>query len=356
MLRRLHVTFGISGVALKWFESYLIGRTQFVDIGGVTSDSSVLKFGVPQGSVLGPVLFTMYMKPLSSVINHHGLLYHMFADDTQLQKSAPPSHFLDATAATEACISSVNAWMRTNKLKMNNDKTELLPVATVHKLNQVSSSSSLEISDVVVPFSSKVKNLGVVLDSTLSMEYQINSLCSASSFQLRRLSQIRSFLTVEAATKLACSSILSRLDYCNSLLVHVDEGQLDRLQRIQNHAARIILRKRKRDHATPLLCKLHWLPIRARISYKLSTLCYRCREGTAPSYLSSLLEDYSPERELRSSQADLFTEPRYKLEKHGRRAFSIAAPRVWNSLPKNLRNSATLPIFKSGLKTYLFKS
>ena len=150
------------------------------------------------------------------------------------QKSAHPSHFPEVVTTTHNCIESVNEVDDGNKLKMNNDKTEILPMATVHNLGLVSPSPSLALSDTVLPFSSKVKDLAVLLDCSLSMDSQVSSICSRSAaWELRRLRQIRSFLTVEAATKLACSFILSRLDYCNSLLVKNDEGQLDRPQHIQ---------------------------------------------------------------------------------------------------------------------------
>ena len=149
--------------------------------------------------------------------------------------------------------------------------------------------------------------------------------------------------------------VLSRLDYCTSLFFGLPVTLLDRLQRAQNNAARIVLRKRKFDHATPLLRQLHWLPIRARIQYKIAVLCYRSLHGLAPSYISELLISYKPSRSLRSADAGYFIVPRIRLETYGKRSFSFAGPTVWNALPSQLRDAATLSTFRSGLKTHLFR-
>ncbi|KAK7112250.1 hypothetical protein V1264_011729 [Littorina saxatilis] len=238
---------------------------------------------------------------------------------------------------------------------MNDDKTEIMPVGKQSKLKLLSETSSLTLSDTTVTFSTKVKNLGVHLDSNLSMDAHINSLCRTAFLEMRRISQIRHLLSLDATKTLVSAFILSRLDYCNSLLAGLPDAKLDRLQRIMNNAARLVLRKRKRDHVTPLLMTLHWLPIKARITYKIATLCYRSLQDSAPSYLSSLLKPHVPTRNLRSADAGHLVVPRVKLNAFGKRAFTYTAPSIWNSLPMSVRLSTSLPSFKSSLKTHLFR-
>jgi hypothetical protein len=132
-----------------------------------------------------------------------------------------------------------------------------------------------------IPLSSEAKNLGVILDTTLSMQKHIS--CRTCYFQLRGIASVRYYLTTDAAVKLITSTILSRLDYCNSLLAGLPTTSISKLQRIQNKSARLILRKKKADHITPLLKQLHWLPISDRITYKLNTITYKCLHKTAPS-------------------------------------------------------------------------
>jgi hypothetical protein len=297
----------------------------------------------------------VYVQPLGSVIRPFDMLYHMFADDTQLQKSAPPSQLSKVLVSTQQTVESVKNWMNTNKLKMNDEKTEVIPIGTECKLKSVPDSTSLTLSGAEIKLSKSVRNLGVHLDRSLSMEQHISTLRRAIFLELRRISHIRPFLTVDATKRLMSAFVLSRMDYCNSLFVGLPNTLLDKLQRAQNNAARIVLRKRKVDHAKPLLRELHWLPVRARIEFKVASLCYRSLHGLAPTYLSELLVPYQPSRSLRSADAGHLSVPRIKLETFGRRSFSFAGPKIWNALPLSLRNASTLSAFKSGLKTHLFR-
>ena len=354
MLNRLSKTFGIQGTVLKWFKSYLVGRSFSVLIADLKSSSSTLEFGVPQGSVLGPILYIMYTYPLGQIIRRYeNLSFHMYADDTQLYGSVFLENMPDLLDCMQRCVSEVNIWMRSNKLKMNNDKTEILPCSTVHKLSSLEN-TTLEIDNETVPFSNKVKNLGVIIDSSLSLNAQINSICKAAYFQIRKIGQLRSFLDIESIKVLCSSFVLSRLDYCNSLLSGASSENINKLQRVQNNAARLVFKVSKRSHITPFLKELHWLPIRARIEYKIATICFNALNGTSPLYISDLIQEYKPIRNLRSSQANRLSVPTSKLKTYGDRAFSFTAPHVWNSLPEHLRKTSDFKKFKKDLKTHIF--
>ena len=353
LLQRLETTFGISGTVLHWFASYLEGREQSVKVDNVLSSPSPLQFGVPQGSVLGPILFTLYSQPLSDLICRHECDYHKYADNTQLSKGAPPDQFQSLLCDIQTCIERLVGWMYSNKLKLNAEKNEVLPVASTSRLSSVGR-DSVDIGGERIPFRSSVRNLGVYLDQTLSMQQHISSVCRAAYLELRRIASIRPYLTKSATAQLVSSAITSRLDYCNSILAGLPLKQISRLQRVQNNAAKLVLRKSKYDHVTPLLQELHWLPMKFRPQYKIATFVYHFFEGSLPGYLSQTLCAYEQPRNLRPSCEQLLKVPKCNTKTFGERSFSFLAPSVWNSLPSGLRNSSTLPLFKSRLKTHLF--
>ena len=209
---------------------------------------------MPQGSVLGPLLFTLYTQCLSTVICQSGFSYHFFADDSQLHNSSTPSDFTVLVHSLKDCIEDVAEWMCDSLLKMNHDKTEPIAIDTKPKISQVTLSlAPVSISGHNIPFSQSVRNLGVFIDETLSKDVHIKHLSCILFCQLRRLGKIHPFLSTDAANKLTVSFVFTRLDYCNSLLAGLPDNKLNKLQRIQNHAARIVLRKPRHVSATSLL-------------------------------------------------------------------------------------------------------
>jgi len=162
------------------------------------------------------------------------------------------------------------------------------------------------------------------------------------------------FVNDNALKTLAASFILSRFDYCNSLFKNLCNYQLDKLQKLQNFAAKVVLSKSLYDHVTPCLIELHWLPISFRIDYKLSLLVFKCLNGLAPSYLCDLIELYVPSRNLRSANQFTLKAFSTNFKKLGDRSFSYTAPKVWNALPHEIRTEKSISIFKKKLKTFYF--
>ncbi len=173
-------------------------------------------------------------------------------------------------------------------------------------------------------------------------------------FHLRNIAKLRNMLSVSDAEKLVHAFMTSRRNYCNALLGGCPPSSINKLQIVQNAAARVLTRSRKYDHIIPILQSLHWLPIKFCIRYKLLLLTYKALNGLAPAYLTSLLSCYNPTRSLRSQNSGLLVVPRITKSTKGGRAFSYLAPKFWNSLPDNVRGSDTLSLFKSRLKTHLF--
>ena len=362
LLHALQFQCGITGTVLKWFASYLCDRLQAVRIGAAISDFVRLVFGVPQGSVLGPILFTIYTAPLGAIVRRHGLLYHFYADDTQLYIMFKPKDFTsrqDAIARIEACAKDIRAWMNKNFLKLNGDKTELLVITT--KQSQPTTDISILIGDDIISPASKdepPRNLGVIFDSTLSLANHIAKVVKSVNFSLYNIGKIRKYLDKPTCGMLINGLIMSRLDNCNALLVGATQKSVKQLQRLQNRAARILSLTSKFSHITPVLKDLHWLPVEQRIQFKVLLMCFKSLRGLAPPYLSELITPYVPSRALRSADNYLLDIPPSRLKTFGDRSFAVAGPKLWNALPLKIRESAqtiSLDTFKTVLKTHIFQ-
>ena len=360
LLSRLNSLYGISGDALDWFKSYLSNRVQRVIIGDTVSECKNLNFGVPQGSVLGPKIYCMYTKPISDIIAGHGLSHHCYADDTQLYIAIEHSANLHSELLRmERCVADIRNWMRHNMLKLNDDKTELIVFAS--RYNQhLYSDASMMIGNTTVVCEPQVKNLGVIFDQVMSMRQHVNYTSRTARFHLRNISRIRRYIPEESCKLVVQSLVTSRLDYSNGLLYGIPKSAVSILQSVQNSAARIVTKTAPREHITPVLRELHWLPVDRRIEYKILLYAYKALNGLAPEYLCNMVELYAPDRVLRSASQNLLVVPRGKHCQYGMRTFAMAAATLWNSLnvrdrSNRIRGSPSLESFKSNLKTLLFK-
>ena len=211
---------------------------------------------MPQGSVLGPFLFTMYIKPLSAIIDSHSIIHHSFADDLQLQMSAPPDRISELLHSMQSCISDVKAWATVNMLKLNDNKTELMLVTSTITKHLHYLPTSITIGNAQFPFKQSMKNLFFTLDCHLAMNAHVSNIAQTCYFELRRLASIRRFLTSTATATLVSAFVLSRIDYCNSLLFGSTYDVTSHLQRIQNYTVRAILRLPKSSSITTHLKSL----------------------------------------------------------------------------------------------------
>jgi hypothetical protein len=351
LLSRLHSMFGVSGLALNWFQSYLQSRTSYVKFGSHKSATTGYKIGVPQGSALGPALFSLYIAPLANVVRSFGVNHHQYADDTQLYLAAKCSNISSQLSLIEGCTTAVHNWLAHNGLCLNPDKSEALCVSSGRA--KPTQPSAVVVSGAGITFSDSVKSLGVYLDDRLSFNKQVDSVCKSCFYHIRALRHVRPSLPMDVARTVACSIVSSRLDYCNALYYNMSASNLNKLQRVQNALARTVLCLRKYDHIRPALAELHWLPISQRVTYKIATTTFKVLNTSQPQYLRDLLVMYVPRRELRSSTQQLLQANRVRTAM-GERAFRNSAVSVWNSLPSDVRICSSINSFKRQLKTYLF--
>lgn len=349
LLNRLRHLVGLSGTALQWFESYLTDRKFLVSLDTCSSRIHKIHCGVPQGSILGPILFNLYMLPLGSVIRRHGIAFHSYADDTQLYISMSPNDTGPIDALLK-CILDIKSWMAENFLQLNQDKTEVLVIdPKAQGENLVSKLLKLSLNP-----SNQVKNLGVIFDSELNFIPHIKNITKTGFYHLKNIARVRPFLSRANTETLMHAFISSRIDYCNALLSGLPKRNISGLQLLQNSAARVLTKTRRRAHITPVLKSLHWLPVCFRIDFKILLMVFKCLRGLGPSYLSELLLSYEPSRTLRSSGTGLLVIPKARTRTFGEASFQHYGPRLWNSLPEELRAAENVHTFKSKLKTHLF--
>ena len=352
MTERL-VASGVNGLALKWIQSYLSGRTQCVKIGKVCSTPINVNCGVPQGSVLGPLLFTLYTNPLGDILGPH-CRFHFYADDTQCYLVFDMCQIGPATLSMSECISSVSKWLLKNKLLCNNDKTEFIVIRSPYT-RDVPSIAGIKVVDCVVDPADSARNLGVIFDKHLSFKQHISNIVRSANLGIHNISRIRKYLSMPTARRYTQLLITSRLDFCNSLLIGLPAASISKLQRVQNSAARLVTRSRRSEHITPVLRDLHWLPVPQRIEYKVLMITFKAIHGLAPVYLRDLISVRSQSRVLRSSSHIRLTQPKPLGSGYGERAFASAAPRLWNTLPPTLTSCTDVKEFKALLKTFLFR-
>ena len=238
----LHTDFGFTDAVLQWFTSYLTDRTHYVSLSNHCSAFAPVHSGVPQCSVFGPMPFTMYIKPLSAIIDSHSIIHHLFADGLQLQMSAPPDGIYQPLHCMQSCICDFKAWATSNMLELNDNKTELMLVTFKRTKHLHNLPTSITISNALIPFKQSEKNLGFRLDSHLTMNSHVSNIARTCYFKQRRLTSNRRFLTSTATATLVSAFVLSRSDNSNSQLFGSTHDVTSNMQRIHNCAARVIMR------------------------------------------------------------------------------------------------------------------
>ena len=357
LIKRLKDDFNIGGTVLKWFKSYLCERSFRVKINISLSNGVIVLYGVPQGSILGPILFLLYISEIEKIALIHGFMIHMFADDMQLYISFQRLNLIHTVSSIELCLRDIKFWMSMNFLKVNEDKTKLMLFLPKTHYRSIFTDLCISFGGNLIFPSQVATNLGVTLDSTMSMSCHINAVTSKGYYYIDNFYRVADKLTHELKVKLVTSYVIPLIDYCNVTLTCANNSYRYKLQKLLNSAVRFIFNlrgRRKRISITPYLKKLHFLPVEYRIIYKFCLLVYKCLYGIAPQYLTDLLTPKITYSSLRSSSDLLSLSLNVPKSTYGAQAFAYFAPYHWNKLPLGIRLSTSVDIFKKSLKTYLF--
>ena len=351
LLEILEVEIGITGVVLQWFKSFLKGRTQQVRIDGKLSSILEILFGTVQGSVLGPELFSIYVRYQPNVFQKCTFKSTSFADDSNGRKTfAIEFQFSICKYDVANLLKEVTNWMNWMFMKINPEKTEILLMFPKALRDKIIVQGTM-IGEQCIRFSKVVKNVGVTIDEMLTLDTHVNNVVSHCYKLLKDIGKIRNVISGKQTEMLVHSVISSRLDYCNSLFFNMSKSNLYKLQKVQNAAARLVARKRKREGISAVMKELHWLQVEARIIFKILLIVYKCINGICSNNLSQKLKYKKfmcrPEDYLQLETTKVST-------KYGRRTFAYAGPRLWNALPLKTRTEEKIESFKVQVKTLLF--
>ena len=341
---------GITGTALQWFRSFLVGRTQKVRINGEYSESLDVLFGAPQGSVLGPEMFSIYVRNQPKVFEKCHFNSSAFADDSNGRRAFAMTYQYDVLHnEVPKCLEEIGKWMNFQFLKINPDKTEILLLFPKSMEKEVIIKGTIIGHQQCIRFSDVVKNVGVWVDKNLDLTCHVNKIVAHCYKVLKDIGSIRSVLSQKHTEMLVHAVTSSRLDYCNSLFMNMCKENLMKLQKVQNAAARLVVRKRKRESIAGTIKELHWLRVESRVIFKILLLVFKGIQGKSSKNLQLDFKshNYRPEDFLK-------LKTNFYKSKYGRRTFKYNAPRLWNALPLHIRTEEKLETFKKLVKTLLF--
>ena len=341
--------YGLDDLALGFLKDYLQERHQRVILGSNTSEILSLNRGVPQGSILGPLLFSLYTADFGSYLKY--LQSHQYADDFQLYYSFNTDHVEEVEAHINQDLNIIYNISLAHNLLLNQSKTQLLLFGKNY--SYLSDNLNIQINNIKIKASESCKNLGVHIDSKLRFRGHISYLLQTSYGKLRTLYLFKHFLTSEIKLRLCDSLILSLLSYCDvlywpALLLEDRES----LQRLQNGCLRFCYGLRKFDHVTQCYTDSGWLKLDLRFYLHICTLVFKIMKFKQPTYLLEKLVRGSDIHDRHTRHNYLFSVPRHKTALF-QRSFNYNAVKYFNSLSDNIKNCSTIETFKKNLKAHL---
>lgn len=348
-------TFNFHPSTIHWFSSYFNLRTQCTVAGDLASQWRPLQSGVPQGSVLGPLLFSLYINDLPSCLKHSH--HHLYADDLQIYYHTNVCDISKAIEMTNNDLNSLTEWSKRNALTLNPNKTQTIIVGYPKLLSQIREIGlpPILLNNVKIPFLVSVKNLGVTISESLSWFTQISLMCKRIFSSLHSLKRLRKFTPVKLKIKLIQTLILPLFDYCDTVLNDVTADLCTKLQRAQNACIRYIFDLRYDDHLTAFYLKLSWLRLNNRRKLHVATQVYKLMTTSTPDYLASQFRLLSSYHNLNTRAGSTLAIPLNRTSAYSR-SFLVAGSRLWNSLPARIRESMTVKSFKKHCYDHLLNT
>ena len=355
LLKKLEM-YGITGNELDWFSSYLKNRKQMLFFQEDSSDFQEVYSGVPQGSVLGPLLFLLFINDVSNFTTE-GCALNMYADDVIIYTSAETSDELQMKL--QLCVDNVHQWYNMNRLTVNKKKSAVMVIGSKAQLQSLNFDQfSINLDSNKIEFVNKAKYLGLLVKDDLSWDDHILQLCKTMNYYVHVLRRLNKIFPKQLLLKIYKSYVQSKLDYGLSIWGCTTEGNLDRVQRIQNFCASTRIMCKNYDYINTrgidLVNSLKIQTIRQRRDYFLSVLMFKAIHGLAPHYLCNdvtMVVDVHGYNTRSSENMNLYV-PKYTKE-ICKRSFAYKGSMLWNDLPDEVKESSSLDAFKSNYRFYI---
>lgn len=333
------------GIYEQWFKSYISDRKQFTSVDGKFSSSLDIKTGVPQGSILGPLLFILYLNDLPTALTH--CQSNMYADDTAFYTSSVSTNVINVNLQSD--LASVSTWLNANKLSLHIGKTSCMFVCSRQKRQHVQDPFiNLTLNDQVISQVECIDYLGVKLDQNLSFDPHVDRVIAKISRALGVLKRVSPFIDQDTKLTLFNTIVLPHFDYCSTVWDICSENHINKLQRLQNRAMRIILGCKFRTHITDMLSTLKWLNVRQRLLLHKCVLMYKIVNKITPEYLSNVAVGIGHSYSTRGK----FNNNLNRSHQHVK-SLANKGTILWNSLPASVKNHKTIPAFKKSCIHYI---
>ncbi len=326
--------YGIRGIAQLWFKNFLLERMQKTVFNSAESSSRLVECGVPQGSILGPLLYIIYVNDMQRVLSHCQI--SLYADDTALY--IPGARCDEVESLLQQDLNRISRWLVSNKLFLNVGKSKSMLVGSkFHR--DIGTPLTIHCGGEELEEVSSYKYLGVMVDKHVTFEAHAEYISGKVSKRLGSLSRSRKYMNSETSLMLYKSLVVSLFDYCDTVYQIMLAKDLAHLQVLQNKACRIILQQNRFSHASDLHCDLKLPYLSQRRELHTLVIMYKIVSNTAPPYLTRMIkpiEDRPAPTATRGAETYLLELPLFRTNK-GQGAFSFLGPRYWNSLPQEIR-------------------
>lgn len=334
----------------SWLNDYLRNRSQCVRIKNTISSPKDITFGVPQGSILGPILFNIYVNDLKKFLTNCFII--QYADDTQILLEGKVESIKELIKKAEETLNKVKFYFQTNGLLLNESKTQCIFIGSRQYISEINDNIQIDFNGNSIRPMKSVKNLGVHFDRYMSFESHIDELYKKVMGTLIYLNRVKDFFEPDTRLIVVQSLALSLINYCFVIWGSTNDLLLNRVQKLQNFAARVAIGTVKKfEHITPFLLQLEWLKVKDRYIYDVNVIVFKIVRNMFPNWLYDFNTVDSVTGMITRQANNLVI--RRAFTNVGSREMRTRGPHLWNRLPSVIREAASLNSFKNKLQKYI---